>query len=278
MSNFAFLRPEWPAIHDAAAKAEAAVYSDPRTACFYARRTLELAVAWAYKSDAALHLPYQDNLSALLHEPTFKAAAGPAVFTKTQIITRLGNQAVHSHRPIQEMDALTSVRELFHVAFWLAHSYARKARPAPGLAFDAQAIPRNAVVSKQTADQLQKLETGLRERDEKLSVLLKDKTALDEELNRLRAEVAEAKKAAAARPDTHDYTEAETRDYFIDLLLKEAGWPLLERRDREYEVSGMPNQKGKGYVDYVLWGDDGKPLAVIEAKRTKKSPLIGQQQ
>ena len=72
--------------------------------------------------------------------------------------------------------------------------------------------------------------------------------------------MAEAKKAAAAQPDTHDYSEAETRDYFIDLLLKEAGWPLDQPRDREFEVSGMPNEQGKGFVDYVLWGDDGKPL------------------
>ena len=49
MSNFAFLRSEWPAIHEAAARAEAAVHSDPRTACFYARRTLELLVSWAYE-------------------------------------------------------------------------------------------------------------------------------------------------------------------------------------------------------------------------------------
>jgi len=57
--------------------------------------------------------------------------------------------------------------------------------------------------------------------------------------------------------DTHDYSEAETRDYFIDLLLKEAGWPLDQPRDREFEVAGMPNNQGKGFVDYVLWGDDG---------------------
>jgi type I restriction enzyme R subunit len=51
-------------------------YSDPRAAGFYARRALELAVAWLYKHDAALKLPYQDNLSALIHEPTFKATVG----------------------------------------------------------------------------------------------------------------------------------------------------------------------------------------------------------
>ena len=278
MSNFAFLRSEWPAIHEAAARAEAAVYSDPRTACFYARRTLELLVSWAYKSDSALHLPYQDNLSALLHEPTFKAAVGETVFMKTQVITRQGNQAVHSHRAIQESDALTSVRELFHVGYWLAHTYARGPRPAPGLSFDATAIPRTGAAAKQTADQLRKLETALRERDEKLSTLLRSNAELDDELKRLRAEVAAAKKASAAQPDTHDYSEARTRTDIIDLMLKEAGWALLDKRDREYEVSGMPNQKGKGYVDYVLWGDDGKPLAVVEAKRTSKTPSVGQQQ
>ena len=82
MSHFAFLQREWPAVLEAAGKAEAAVHPDPRTACFYARRALELAVAWAYKHDAALKLPYQDNLSALIHEPSFKQAAGEAVFSK----------------------------------------------------------------------------------------------------------------------------------------------------------------------------------------------------
>ncbi len=90
--------------------------------------------------------------------------------------------------------------------------------------------------------------------------------------------MAEAKKAAVAQPDTHDYSEAETRDYFIDLLLKEAGWPLDQPRDREFEVAGMPNNQGKGFVDYVLWGDDGKPLGLVEAKRTRRDARVGQQQ
>ena len=277
-SNFEFLQAEWPAVYEAASKAAAAAHPDPRTACFYARRALELAVAWAYKFDASLKLPYQDNLSALIHDPTFKAVAGEAVFSKARVINTLGNQAVHSTRPIQPLDALTAVRELFHVGYWLARTYARRDRPAPGLVFDAASLPKAAPIPKQTIDQLLKLEAALRERDEKLSVLLADKSALDDELKRLRAEVAEAKKASAAQPDTHDYSEAATRDYFIDLLLKEAGWPLNQPRDREFEVSGMPNKEGKGFVDYVLWGDDGKPLAVVEAKRTKKSPQIGQQQ
>jgi len=170
------------------------------------------------------------------------------------------------------------VRELFHVTYWLAHTYGRTAHPAPGLVFDPNTLPQAAPLPKQTAEQLQQLETALRERDEKLAVLLADRSALDAELQRLRAEVAEAKRAAAGQPDTHDYSEAETRDYFINLLLKEAGWPLTDVRDREFEVAGMPNKQGRGFVDYVLWGDDGKPLGLVEAKRTRRDPRVGQQQ
>src|SRR5207244_6591026 len=72
--------------------------------------------------------------------------------------------------------------------------------------------------------------------------------------------------------------ETETRDYFIDLMLKEAGWPLDQARDREFEVTGMPNREGKGFVDYILWGDDGKPLGLVEAKRTRRDARVGQQQ
>jgi type I restriction enzyme R subunit len=278
MSQFAFLQREWPGVFDSAGKAEGAVHADPRTACFYARRTLELAVNWAYKFDPSLKVPYQDNLSALIHEPSFKEAAGEAVFSKARVINALGNRAVHGHRAIPPEDALAAVRELFHVTYWLARTYGRTARPAPGLAFDPKALPKAAPAPKHTAEQLRSLEASLRERDEKLAALLADKNALDEELQRVRAEVADAKKAAAAQPDTHDYSEAATRDYFIDLLLKEAGWPLDQPRDRELQVSGMPNKEGAGFVDYVLWGDDGKPLGLVEAKRTRRDARVGQQQ
>jgi type I restriction enzyme R subunit len=277
MSDFAFLQAEWPALHDAATKAESLAYPDSRAACFYARRGLEVVVHWLYKHDASLRLPYQDNLSALIHEPTFRNAVGPVVFAKVKLIKDLGNLAVHSHKTIREFDATTAVRELFHLGYWLAHTYARGEKPPLGLTFDPNALPKTTL-PKQTIEQLQRLETQLQERDEKLSSLLADKTTLDAELTRLRVEIAAVKKANTAQADTHNYSEAETRDYFIDLLLKEAGWPLDQPRDREFPVEGMPNNEGKGFVDYVLWGDDGIPLALNEAKRTKRDPRVGQQQ
>jgi len=279
MSNFVFLRlPEWSFLFESASKVEELANSDARGACFYARRTLELALAWLYKHDSALRLPYQDNLSALIHEPSFRQVAGDALYTKARLIKDLGNLAVHSSRKMALSDALHAARELFHFCYWLARTYGRTSRPAPGLAFDARLLPKVSASPAQSQEHLQKLETSLRERDEKLSVLLADKAALSDELSKLREEVTKAKKANAAQPDTHDYSEAETRKAFIDVLLKEAGWSLDPALNFEVEVSGMPNAEGKGFVDYVLWGGDSKPLALIEAKRTTKSPLVGQQQ
>ena len=118
-SHFTFLPAEWPSVHEAAARAEQAVHSDPRAACFYARRALEIAVAWLYKVESRLRLPYQDNLSALIHEPRFRQVTGDAVFYKARTIKDLGNLAVHSHGPVRQYDALMAVQELFHVSFWL---------------------------------------------------------------------------------------------------------------------------------------------------------------
>ena len=142
--------------------------------------------------------------------------------------------------------------------------------------FDASLLPTTAI-PPQTLDQLQRLEKALKEKDEKLSVVLADKEQLDDEIKRLRKECVSAKKAAEAIPDDHDYSEAETRDYFIDLLLKEAGWPLDQERDREFEVTECPTTRASAmWITFV--GDDGKPLAVVEAKRTRRDARVGQQQ
>ncbi len=280
MSNFAFLQGEWASVFEAARKAEENVHNDARSACFYARRALELAVAWLYTHDKALRLPYQDNLSALLHEPTFKQVAGDPVFTKARLIKDMGNLAVHSTKKVATRDALSATRELFHFCFWLARTYGRVGRPEPGLAFKTELLPQaeEDTTITRSAERLQKLGDQLREKDAKLSELLTTHAVLDKELQKLREEVAAAKAANSAVPDTHDYSEAETRKAFIDLLLKEAGWHLEATRNFEIEVTGMPNEGGQGFVDYVLWGDDGKPLMLVEAKRTTKSAQEGQQQ
>ncbi len=277
MSNFTFLKTNWPDLAASALEAEQQVNSAPRTSCFHARRTLEQAVKWLYANDNYLKKPYADNLAALIHEPSFRDNLDPCLFPKILTIQKIGNMAVHSDKPISSGDALHVLKELFHFLFWLARSYSPSviARQT----FEISKIPqKDSSVSDKNAEQLTKLQADLVEKDARLAAKEAELTKTQEEIASLQAQIQQYKQRNSAVPDDHDYSEAETRDYFIDLLLKEAGWDITQPDMQEYPITGMPNNTGEGFVDYVLWGDDGLPLAVVEAKRTKKDARIGQQQ
>jgi type I restriction enzyme R subunit len=278
MSNFAFLAAEFPAVHEAAVEAERQAGVSPTAAAFFAGKAVEVAVKWAFRSDPNLKLPYQDNIAALLHEPSFRRAAGEAVFAKARYINTLRNRAVHEEKTVSSGDAAGAVKELFHVCFWLARTYARKSKPADRLAFDASVLLRRDEALKKAFVHIKTQQAELDAKNGELTKLLNDKQNLDDELKQLRAAVAAARKAAEAQLDRHNYNEAETRDRYIDLLLREAGWALDKPDDLEFRVEGMPNNEGIGFVDYVLWGADGKPLGLVEAKRTRKDARQGQQQ
>ncbi|CAM4013383.1 DEAD/DEAH box helicase family protein [Janibacter anophelis] len=279
MSNFAFVKTEWPDIHADCVRAESYLSSDPRTACFYARRATEALVHHLYDV-MALPVPYKDDLAARTNDPGFKAKTSPSFTQKLNLIRNLGNKAVHDSQPIPTQAALASLRELHHVVIWAAYRYSTSPDAVPmGTQFDPDLAQKSAPLSR---DELIKLAAKIKAADEAHAAALAAKDELaaakDAEIERLKAEIAAAQAAKSQTVDTHDYDEATTRSTLIDLLLGEAGWPLADPQDREYEVSGMPSASGTGYVDYVLWGSDGLPLAVVEAKRTTTSPSVGQQQ
>ena len=286
MTQFTFLTADFPDLLAHALKAEKLALSDPRGACFWARLTLETALKWLYRNEPLLKTPYQRELAALIAEPTLTALIGPAIVKKASFIKNHGNRAVHDElRPPSANDAAVTVRELFHVCFWIARTYAKASRPDPKLAFDMGKLEKALTISASTIAQIQKVEgdfkAALKRADAAEAARRTTEEglkAVEAELGALRAEYAAVRKANNAVPDDHDYSEAETRDSFIDQLLTEAGWALDQERDREFPVTGMPSQSGNGFVDYVLWGDDGKPLAVVEAKRSKNDSRTGQQQ
>lgn len=294
VGNFDFLQAEWPMLHAEARKAERDALFDARTTCFYARRTVELTVKWLYQVES-LHEPYKSDLAARLHDPAFVSVIGHGLQAKMNLIRKLGNTAVHEARPVPPDVGRKALAELFHILYWLAREYATQSssRPSPQRQFDPTLLPKpggGAAVAK-TVAQLKKLETDVAAKDalleqseaEKQDLAAQlaardaekqasdlEKASLEQLVAQLKAEVAAAQAASAATPDTHDYNEAQTRSDLIDLLLHESGWLLDQDRDREYPVQGMPDGKN-GYVDYVLWGDDGLPLAVVEAKARSKS-------
>jgi type I restriction enzyme R subunit len=276
--NFHFLDSQFSTLAENAKRAEKHIYPDPRAASFYARFALEAAVQWLYANDRTLRIPYDQSLGALIHEPCFQKLVPEAVFQKARLIQKAGNMAVHSQRIIRQYDALMVVKELHHFLFWLARTFTTgKTEIVP--AFDPAIVPR-PVSAPQPLDakKIEALENDLQAKTKALLEREEQLTQLDTTLEALRSELAAAKAANAKVPDSHDYSEAETRTYLIDIDLRRAGWPLDQARDKEYEVRGMPNAQGIGYVDYVIWGDDGKPLAVIEAKKTTVDGQVGQQQ
>ena len=278
MSNFAFLPKLFDTIQSAARKAEAQILGDPRTACFYSRFALETLVHWLYRHEPSLKFPYEQHLSALLHAPAFQNLLPDNLSYKLRLIQKVGNQAVHRPQPIHQYDALQSVKELHHLCYWLTRTYAPDAS-REGAGWRGDRIPKPL----STADvvprvELEALEQKLAEQSQLALKRQQEKDALDAELLSLRQQLLEARKLAEQLEDTHDYSEADTRKYLIDLDLRRVGWDLEQPNVREYEVSGMPNPSGKGFADYVLWGDDGKPLAVVEAKKTTVDPTTGKQQ
>ena len=277
-SNFSFLPPPFKDLAEASRKAEEQIMGDPRAACFHGRFALEVAVRWLYRYDTSLRMPYDTSLGAMIHDPGFRNLLPEAVFQKARIIQQVGNQAVHEQKPVRQQDAMQVVKELHHLCYWLTRTYAPEVS-REGAAWSDTRVPQPvtsaAVVPRK---ELEALEKQLEEQTKQALQRQQEKDALDSELHLLRAHLAEAKVAAETKPDTHDYTEAQTRHYLIDLELKRAGWPLDQKRDKEFEVTGMPNQAGKGYVDDVLWGDDGKPLGIVESKKTTVDARVGQQQ
>ena len=278
MGNFDFLRQPWPDVHVDAARAESYLTTDPRSACFYSRRTVEVLVQHLYDV-LALPVPYSDDLAARVNDPAFRAVIGTGIAAKMNLIRKVGNSGVHRSQPIAPQLALDVLRELFHVAVWAAFRFTAIPQQVPtGLQFDPSLAAKAAPLSR---DELQQLAQRFRLQDEAHARALAERDELlaahEAEIASLRDQIA-AVQAANAAVDQHDYSEAETRNLFIDVLLREAGWQLADARDREYPITGMPSASGRGFVDYVLWGSDGLPLGVVEAKRTTKSSAVGQQQ
>ena len=277
-SNFAFLDQEFSDLAKAARSAEKAVFPDPHAACFHCRRTLEFAVHFIYKAEGKLRIPYDQSLNALLHEPSFQKNLPERIFSKARLLQRWGNEAVHGKKPVYQITALQALEELHHVLYWLARTYSC-AGALGNVLFNKTLVPfPEATARAADKEALKKHESELKEKSRELADRDTLIAAKDREIEQLQKQYAEAKAANEAIPDPHDYSEAETRSHLIDAELLRSGWDPKAPRCEEYQVSGMPNKKGIGFIDYVLWGDDGKALALVEAKRSTADPKQGRQQ
>ena len=274
MLNFAFLttKPDYTLFAPACIEAEKIYASAPAMCAVGCRKALELAVKWVYAADATMKMPYKDNLQSLIHEPSFRFAVDSNTWGKLPFIIKLGNLAVHTERSVQPSDALASLKGLFEFVQWIDYCYGSDYQER---VFDESLIPTEKVAVD--TRKIKEQESLLGEKEAEIEALRK-------QIEQMSAQyTAEKEKHQQERSfQAEDLSEFQTRKIYIDVDLKFMGWKF-DGTDadvqEEYPVQGMAGVVSQmGYCDYVLFGKDGLPLAVIEAKRTSKDPNIGRKQ
>lgn len=272
--NFSFLlqRTEYALFAPACMEAEKIYASAPAMCAVGCRKALELAVKWVYSADKTMKMPYKDNLQSLIHEPSFRFAVDSNTWGKLPFIIKLGNLAVHTERSVQSSDALASLKGLFEFVQWIDYCYGSDYQER---VFDESLIPTEkiAVDTRKIKEQ----ESLLDEKEAEIEALRKQ---IEQMSAQYTAEKEKHQQERSFQPE--DLSEFQTRKIYIDVDLKFMGWKF-DGTDadvqEEYPVQGMTGVVGQmGYCDYVLFGKDGLPLAVIEAKRTSKDPNIGRKQ
>ncbi|HBF5454720.1 TPA: DEAD/DEAH box helicase family protein [Clostridioides difficile] len=271
MGNFDFLQKKknFNSFNTACLEAEKSILVSPSTCATITRRALELAVKWLYANDSDLVLPYQDNLSTLIHNNSFIELIDYDMLPLLKYIVKLGNLSVHTSANIERGEVILSLNNLHQFVSWIDYCYSDE--------YTAEDFNEDLLLhgeEKRTRpDELKNLYERLSSKDKKLEEVIKE----NEEL---RKSLTEKRKVNTVNYDfkIDEVSEFETRKRYINIELKLAGWEFGKDIGEEIEVQGMPNESGVGYVDYVLYGANGKPLAVVEAKRTSKDPKIGQQQ
>jgi type I restriction enzyme R subunit len=269
-ANFDFLKGQtkYQLFANACMEAERVLATSPAMSAVGSRKAFELAVKWVYSADNTIIIPYKDNLQSLIHEPSFRFALNHQTWEKLPYIIKLGNLAVHTEKAISKSDAILSLSSLFEFIQWIDYCYGTNYKKRR---FSEKKIPGEKVILD---------EAKIKEKDS----LIEQK---DSEIEALRAKIAAMSDRLTADKEQHqeerrftplDISEFITRKKYIDVDLKLLGWVFGDDVREEVELTGMPNHEEKGYADYVLYGKDGLPLAVIEAKRTSKDPKIGTQQ
>ncbi len=276
--NFDFLKEQgtyYELFADACIEAERVFATSPAMCAIGCRKALELAVKWVYAVDSSISMPYKDNLSSLLHEYSFKQCLDERVWRPLLGINKLGNLAVHTDKTVRPADAILSLTALFNFVDWIDYCYG----PAYiDRNFDEKKIPSEEV--SLTKEQI----TKIKAREALVTKQECEIEALEAKLAEMSEQLAAARIAneASRTFDPEEISEFETRKRYIDWDLGLTGWTIGDDVIEEREVHGMPvdpnNNTGTGYVDYLLLGKDGKPLALLEAKRTSKSAQQGKQQ
>ncbi|MCK5295709.1 MAG: DEAD/DEAH box helicase family protein, partial [Alphaproteobacteria bacterium] len=265
-SNFKILEEKIPQLAEIGKFAEEYIYSDPQSSISKTRLFAESFVKILCRTHN-IEADSDKSFYELLTGADFKQIVPTVILDKLHIVRRIANRAIHGNN-IRKKEAEITLKQIYDISKWLAIVY---------LKANKNDVPDFIISPKET----KKADEAKTNKDElKLQQTLKELEETKQELKALYSK----EKASNIATEELKYNEADTRKYLIDLMIKEAGWNIsfdgsdTEEVKQEDEVLGQPTKTGTGYSDYVFYGDNGKPLAVIEAKRTSINPETGKTQ
>ena len=281
--NFEFLRDVAPELADLGGFAEKYLHEDPASAVAKLRLLAENLVERIYQTHH-LPKPFQAKFVDLLTNGAFTSIVAPVILDKIHLLRKIGNKGVHGDTvPVD--DAVQNLSEAFDLARWFYLFIAKG---------DRSELPKFKAISVEYIDTKGKIKKEKKAALQKLKVQEEQMQQLLSELEEQRAAVEAAEKkteeleillaASQQVADILEFDEETTRRRLIDVMLAEAGWDIAANGAstaeviQEEEVLYQPTNSGIGYADYILREDNGKALAVIEAKRSSKSPEIGRKQ
>lgn len=261
MTNFDFLKnePKFESFADAAISAEKILPIDFAASILNCRRAMEFAVKWMYSVDASLVKPWDDKLVCLLGTEEFRGIVDADLLRRMDFIRKVGNSAAHAGNKVKREQAELCLENLFIFLDFVAYCYADEY---------TEKTYDKTLLKTESAEPVVTPEIEI-----KLEKLMKENAALREELTSRREE-----QQPTYVPKPLDISEYKTRKLYIDAMLQDSGWVEGVNWINEYQIAGMPNKSGIGFADYVLYGDDGLILAVVEAKRTCADVSQGRQQ
>ncbi len=262
MTNFDFLTKDkrFDTFSSVAIAAEKTLHIDLSTCIINCRRAMEMAVKWMYSVDGDLAMPYDDRLVCLMNNEDFREIVGNDIWLRMKLIRELGNNATHTGKKVTLEQAELCLENLFVFLDFVAYCYSES--------YSENQFNKDLLGL--TVEEALELVTDA---EIDLKSLIAENESLKAELTARREEQQQT-----YVPKPLDISEYKTRKIYIDSMLDDAGWTEGKDWINEYELPGMPNKSEVGFADYVLFGDDGKPLAVLEAKRTCVDVSKGRQQ
>ena len=260
MTNFDFLKTknQFTTFTDAAIAAEKILNTDFSTSVIYSRRAMEGAIVWMYRNDTSLITPREKALVSLMSTVEFRDIVGTDIYKRLTSIRKTSKNAEHSAKKISSDQAKLCLENLFVFLDFVAFCYTEN-------------YTKNTFNPLLLANKVDITPPDIPEVD--FNVLNDDKDTTSAEYTTRREQ-----RQQSYIPNPLELTEFETRKLYIDEMLIDAGWIEGKNWSNEVELAGMPNKSQIGVADYILHGDDGKPLAVIEAKRTSANIERGRQQ